>query len=77
MVHGSSHGYGDRCKDGREVGCPDLTRTIEEICPKLLVCGYIYEGYGVYEMPCGTVVVNASLLNEEYVLTNAPIVIDL
>lgn len=77
VVHGAPHGYGDCCKDGRQVGCPDLTRTIEEICPKLVVCGHIHEDYGIHEMPCGTVVVNASVLDEAYALTNSPIVIDL
>lgn len=77
VVHGGPFGYGDRCLDGRRVGCPDLTRTIEEICPKLVVCGHIHEDYGVYTMACGTTVVNASLMDSFYSLVNSPIVIDL
>lgn len=77
VVHGPPHGYGDRCEDGRRVGCPDLTATIERIRPKLVVCGHIHESYGVYETPWGTKVVNASVLNARYLVANAPVVVDL
>jgi Icc-related predicted phosphoesterase len=77
VVHGGPHGYGDRCEDGREVGCPDLTATIERIRPKLVVCGHVHEAYGIYTMPCGTRVVNASVLDARYKVANAPIVVEI
>ena len=77
VVHGPPYGYGDRCYDGREVGCPDLLKRIEEIQPKLVVSGHIHEGYGVYETPWGTKIVNASVLDQNYRLSNAPIRVEL
>jgi Icc-related predicted phosphoesterase len=54
-----------------------LLKRIEEIKPKLVVCGHVHEGYGAYKLPCGTTIVNASVLDEKYRLVNAPIVVEI
>lgn len=54
VCHQPPKGYGD---DGK--GCPRLTERIRQIKPKLVTCGHIHEGRGVYDL-CGTMVVNAS-----------------
>lgn len=58
------------------VGCKDLAVKIEEISPKLFVCGHIHEGYGVFSKN-NTLYVNAAVCNAEYKPVNQPIVINL
>lgn len=77
VSHGPPVGYGDRTSGGEHVGSKALLDFIERRKPRLVVCGHIHEGYGVYHHPCGTTVVNASILDEKYRPVNAPIVFDL
>jgi hypothetical protein len=39
------------------------------------VFGHVHGGYGQEEGPNGTRMVNCAVVDEEYVLTNAPIVV--
>jgi Icc-related predicted phosphoesterase len=58
--------------DGRPVGCLDLLETVTTIKPKVHVFGHIHEAYGQLEQD-GTAYLNASVLDENYVLKNRPI----
>jgi Icc-related predicted phosphoesterase len=53
-----------------------LLSKVEELKPKLLVCGHIHEGYGQIHNE-KTSFVNASLLNEKYWYQNDPITVEL
>jgi predicted phosphodiesterase len=59
-------GYGD----------PLLINYVNQIKPKLHVFGHIHIGYGQYEFG-GTKFVNASMLNDNYLPVNEPIVVEL
>lgn len=72
VVHGPPYMHGDLCRDGRRVGCPDLLERIHRIRPQLVVCGHIHESAGVYTTAHGSVIINASALDEQYRLVNAP-----
>lgn len=77
VTHGPPAGYGDVCPDGRAVGCVDLMNAIERVKPKYHICGHIHHSYGTYETKVGTKIVNASICDEAYAPTNAPIVFEL
>lgn len=79
LLHGPPYGYGDLAPSyGRSkepaihVGSPSLTKAIERVRPRLVVCGHIHPGYGSYTMGCGTIVLNASMVNERYEMVNNP-----
>lgn len=55
VCHQPPKGYGD----GAGLGCPHLTQRILQVKPKLVTCGHIHEGRGIYDLD-GTMVVNAS-----------------
>ena len=58
---------------GPHVGCQDLLRRIQQINPRFHICGHIHSGYGEKTV-LQTHYINASILNEEYEITNSPIV---
>lgn len=65
LVHGPPFGYGDvEPYGGTHVGSPSLLRFIEDMRPKLVVCGHIHSGHGRYRIG-ETLVVNASLVGED------------
>lgn len=75
LTHGPPLGIGDFTR-GQHVGCEFQRKWIEEVKPKLVVCGHIHTGYGVYQLG-STMVVNASICNHKYQPVNAPIVVTL
>jgi len=76
ITHGPGWGRLDRVKGRTEnLGCELLTERINIIKPKIHVCGHIHSGYGLKEEN-GTLFINASVLNEEYIFTQKPITID-
>ena len=76
IVHGPPRECGDVTFDGISTGSPSLSRRLHEVQPKLVVCGHIHEGYGVYRL--GDIkVINASLRNEHYKIVNAPVVAEI
>lgn len=78
ITHGPPFGYGDKLDIGERVGCPDLLHEISNrIKPKVHIFGHIHEGYGTYDLECGTKLINASICNEGYLITNKPIVYNL
>lgn len=79
IVHGSPYMHGDKVfhiRDGQEieerVGSASLLRKILEIKPKLVVCGHIHSGYGIYQAE-ETTIINCSLVNESYKPVNYPV----
>lgn len=60
------------------IGSRSLAAAIRRVKPKLMVCGHIHYGYGIYKYDrCPTQIVNAAIVNNEYQPVNTPIVIDL
>lgn len=57
------------------VGCDVLSERLKHIKPKLHCFGHIHESYGIL-IDGETTYVNASLLNERYLMTNKPIIFD-
>lgn len=76
VTHGPPFGAGDLTRDGRRVGCVHQREWIEKHQPRLVVCGHIHQGYGIYVIG-RTIVVNASICNERYSPSNEPIKIEL
>jgi len=77
ILHGPPHGYGDFSLFGHEhAGSKSLLERIKEIQPKLVVAGHIHNGYGQY-MIGETHVVNASIMNDQYIPVNAPILVEI
>jgi Icc-related predicted phosphoesterase len=59
-----------------EVGDPELLERIQQVRPRLHVCGHVHTGYGLRER-YGIKFANAAVLDEAYELAHKPIVIDL
>jgi Icc-related predicted phosphoesterase len=57
------------------LGCKDLIQAILRVNPKLHIFGHIHGGYGHEVGPNGTRMVNCAVLDQQYVLTNAPILV--
>jgi Icc-related predicted phosphoesterase len=76
VTHGPVFGVLDKTADGLRGGCKDLLRVVEEVKPRLHICGHIHEAYGLCRRG-GTTYINASVLNENYELTNLPVVTEI
>ncbi|MBL8949695.1 MAG: metallophosphatase domain-containing protein [Myxococcaceae bacterium] len=50
VTHGPPAGYGDRCDDGRRVGCVDLLEHLKRVKPKLNLFGHIHEDGGQWHV---------------------------
>lgn len=76
ITHGPVYKILDKTFKNEHVGCEDLREVIEEIKPKLHVCGHIHYSYGI-QKEGKTTYVNASSLGEDYMYQNKPIVLTL
>jgi Icc-related predicted phosphoesterase len=76
ITHGPVHGILDATNRGDRAGCEDLLNRVNEIKPKVHICGHIHEGYGTMEK-AGITFINASVLNDRYQLVNAPVIFEL
>lgn len=67
ITHGPAFGFVDEVESrrGQHLGCELLRKRIEEIRPKIHVCGHIHSGNGYYYNG-HTHFFNASILNERY-----------
>ena len=74
VTHGPPYGIGDRTVRGDLVGCEDLLEIVEQIQPRYHVFGHIHEAYGQWQKS-DTTFINASVLNLNYQLVNAPVTI--
>lgn len=72
LTHGPIKGVLDRTVYGQEVGCADLLDAVRRIEPPFHICGHIHEAYGEH-VSGETKFINASVLNEDYILVNSPI----
>jgi Icc-related predicted phosphoesterase len=81
ICHGPPSGYGDIAPDGRPTGSKALINRIFEVKPQLTVHGHIHCGYGIWRFPRDNafdgLIVNASVLDENYKLANKPIMVDM
>ena len=76
IVHGPPYGKLDYVPSSREnVGCDELLKKIDEIKPKIVVCGHIHEGRGMVNHN-GTLIINASILNDRYEFRYKPLTFD-
>jgi Icc-related predicted phosphoesterase len=86
VSHGPPYGYRDgaarhwrgseddtKWPEPEHTGSKELTKAIERINPRLVVCGHIHEAWGKEIMPNGTVVVNPSRMNLGYQPNNEAI----
>jgi Icc-related predicted phosphoesterase len=72
ITHGPPFGKLDFVNyDKMNVGCEELLKRIEEVKPKIFVCGHIHEGRG-YVFDGNTHYFNASVLNDRYEFRNKP-----
>lgn len=76
ITHGPVFLKLDKTKDGRNVGCKDLLDKVREVKPKFHIYGHIHEDYG-QTIASTTNFINASVLDENYILKNLPITFDL
>jgi Icc-related predicted phosphoesterase len=76
ITHGPPHAIADLTIDGIRAGCEELTARIEQLpALKLHIFGHIHEGYGIFKQG-GATFANASICDERYRPTHAPLVID-
>ena len=76
ITHGPIFRTLDKNSEGQHVGCKDLFNKVQEIRPKVHICGHIHESYGIVDN-MGIKFINASVVNKNYELTNSPIVFEL
>ncbi len=76
LTHGPAYGFLDLTVTEQHVGCQDLLRKVLLIKPKLHVFGHIHESYGSFRR-ADIRFINASVVNERYVVINKPFVFDL
>jgi Icc-related predicted phosphoesterase len=73
ITHGPVMGIHDMVINGRQAGCVDLLQKVQQVKPKVHLCGHIHEAYGSLKKG-GTLFINACVLNELYELVNPPVV---
>jgi Icc-related predicted phosphoesterase len=76
VAHGPPRGYGDLTRGGEHVGSTAMTRTLERVRPRLMVCGHIHPAYGRYRL-AETEMVNAALVDEDYRPVNPLVTLEL
>ncbi|HTF04846.1 MAG TPA: metallophosphoesterase family protein [Bacteroidia bacterium] len=76
ITHGPVAGILDRTVYGLPVGCDDLLECVQAIKPRFHICGHIHEAYGTVDAG-GTRFMNASILNEDYIICNPPMIFEI
>ena len=76
ITHGPVAGILDRTVYGLPVGCADLLERVQVIKPRIHICGHIHEAYGTADVG-ETRFINASILNEDYIICNPPIIFEI
>ena len=83
LLHGPPKGCCDKTQYKERIGSPSLLKRINEVRPKLVVCGHNHEGYGqvilkeLAEPKRETRIVNCSHMDDDYRPVNPPIIIEL
>jgi len=75
LTHGPMVGVLDQIFSGLSVGCAALSTAVQRINPKYFLFGHIHESYG-RQQSGATHFINGAVLNENYELSNDPVVID-
>lgn len=75
ITHGPPKGFGDVNRSDERFGDEDLLNRVLKVKPQIHCYGHAHHGYGEYFHE-GIHFINAAQLNEDYQLTNAPIVVD-
>lgn len=76
ITHGPVFRALDKTTSGEHVGCKDLFNKLQEVKPKIHICGHIHEAYGTTDK-AGIKFINASVVNDQYDLVNSPIEFEL
>jgi Icc-related predicted phosphoesterase len=76
VTHGPPFGILDQSRS-RHLGCEEFAKTVNKIVPRLNVFGHIHGGRGYFLGKNGTQFVNASVLNDLYMLVYEAQIIDL
>jgi Icc-related predicted phosphoesterase len=76
ITHGPVFRALDKTTGGEHVGCKDLFNKVQEVKPKVHICGHIHESYGTI-VKSGITFINASAVNARYERVNRPIVFEL
>jgi Icc-related predicted phosphoesterase len=63
--------------DKKNVGCEELLKKVNEINPKYHIFGHIHGCYGKVIAGKPTNFINCSVMNEDYKITNQPIIIEI
>ena len=71
ITHGPPGGILDETVSGQQVGCSNLSETVNFIRPKFHLFGHIHEAYGS-TISGATTFINGSILNEKYEAVNPP-----
>ena len=78
ISHGPPYGYGDLALDGgsalTHVGSPHLLERIRQVKPAVVAYGHIHSGNGLYGdvIGGGSLLINASLIDEAYKMVYKP-----
>jgi len=76
ITHGPVYGILDLNAEAQHIGCKDLLHKVKEIQPAVHLFGHIHESYGITARH-QVKFINASVLNEQYLLVNKPLELDL
>lgn len=76
ITHGPVFCVLDKTTNGQNAGCKDLLDKVRELKPKFHICGHIHEAYG-QTTAAMTNYINASVLDENYILKNSAITFDI
>jgi Icc-related predicted phosphoesterase len=76
ISHGPPKDAGDLDSSGQRLGCQKLANKILAVQPRLVVCGHIHSGCGIFKLT-ETLVVNASIVDDERRLVRGPVEIEL
>jgi Icc-related predicted phosphoesterase len=77
VTHGPPFGILDYTPLSKQnVGCEDLLKRVNEIRPKYHIFGHIHGSYGMKEIDNVTFI-NACVCDEDYMLTNEPIIVEI
>lgn len=82
ITHGPARGFNDYSPYGKEhVGCDDLLDAIKRVKPKIHASGHTHHGHNIKELihkdGSKTMMINASICNEQYAPVNKPWVVNL
>lgn len=72
ITHGPPFGILDETVHGKRTGCEELLSCVYRIKPKYHIFGHIHEEYGSFTK-AETTFMNASVLDDRYVMRNKPI----